>query len=68
MSAGLTGYYDRISKGLYQPGTEIEIVKESPALTLIDARMAMGSVVGQEANADRHRQGEGLRHRHEHRL
>ena len=45
----LTGYYDRISKGLYQPGTEIEIVKESPALALIDARMAMGSVVGQEA-------------------
>ncbi len=45
----LTGYYDRISKGLYQPGTEIEIVKESPALTLFDARMAMGSVVGQEA-------------------
>ena len=47
--ARLTGYYDRISKGLYQPGTKIEIVKESPALALIDAKMVMGSVVGQES-------------------
>ena len=47
----LTGYYDRISKGLYQPGTTMEIIKESPALALIDARMVMGSVVGQEAMA-----------------
>ena len=45
----LTGYYDRIAKGLYQPGTQIEILKESPALALIDARMAMGSGVGQAA-------------------
>jgi len=45
----LTGYYERISKGLYQPGTEIEIIKESPALALVDAKMVMGSVVGQEA-------------------
>ncbi len=45
----LTGYYDRITKGLYQPGTQIEILKESPALALIDAHMAMGSVVGQAA-------------------
>ena len=45
----LTGYYDRIQKGLYQPGTEIEIVKESPALALVDAHMAMGSVVGQRS-------------------
>ena len=44
----LTGYCDRISKGLYQPGTQIQILKESPALALIDARMVMGSVVGQE--------------------
>ena len=28
----LTGYYDRIAKGLYQPGTEIEVIRESPAL------------------------------------
>ena len=47
----LTGYYDRISKGLYQPGAQMNIVKESPALALIDANMAMGSVVGQEAMA-----------------
>ena len=44
-----TGYYDRISKGLYQPGTEIRIIKESPALALIDANMVMGSVVGHDA-------------------
>lgn len=47
--ARLTGYYDRITKGLYQPGTAIAIIKESPALALIDANMVMGSVVGQEA-------------------
>ena len=47
--ARLTGYYDRISKGLYQPGTCMEVVKESPALALIDAKMVMGSVVGQDA-------------------
>ncbi len=45
----LTGYYDRISKGLYQPGTDIRIIKESPALALIDANMVMGSVVGHDA-------------------
>lgn len=42
----LTGYYERIGKGLYQPGTELTVVKESPALALIDANNAMGSVVG----------------------
>ena len=47
----LTGYYDRISKGLYQPGRTMAVLKESPALALIDARMAMGSVVGQGAMA-----------------
>ncbi len=47
----LTGYYERISKGLYRPGTEMQTVKESPALALIDAQMVMGSVVGQEAMA-----------------
>ncbi|MCY3866381.1 MAG: Ldh family oxidoreductase [Chloroflexi bacterium] len=47
--ARLSGYYDRISSGLYQPGAEITIIKESPALALIDANMVMGSVVGQEA-------------------
>ena len=47
--ARLTGYHDRISKGLYQPGTEIAVIKESPALALTDANMVMGSVVGQDA-------------------
>jgi len=47
--ARLTGYYDRISKGLYQPGAEITVIKESPALALIDGEMVMGSVVGQDA-------------------
>ena len=45
----LTGYYERIAKGLYRPGKPIKILKESPALALIDAQMAMGSVVGQAA-------------------
>ncbi|MDE2749387.1 MAG: Ldh family oxidoreductase [Chloroflexota bacterium] len=45
----LTGYHERISKGLYQPGAEIKIIKESPALALIDADMVMGSVVGHDA-------------------
>lgn len=45
----LIGYYERIAKGLYQPGAPIKILKESPALALIDAGMAMGSVVGQAA-------------------
>ena len=45
----LTGYYERISQGLYQPGAEMEIIKQSPALALVDAKMVMGSVVGQEA-------------------
>ncbi|MYD09145.1 MAG: Ldh family oxidoreductase [Chloroflexi bacterium] len=47
----LTGYYDRISKGLYRPGADMTTVKESPALALIDAEMVMGSVVGQYAMA-----------------
>lgn len=47
--ARLSGYHERITKGLYQPGTTIKLLKESPALALIDARMVMGSVVGQDA-------------------
>ncbi len=47
--ARLTSYYDRIAKSLYQPGATIQVIKESPALALIDANMVMGSVVGQEA-------------------
>ena len=47
----LTGYFDRLSQGLYVPGTEIQVVKESSALAFIDADMAMGSIVGQDAMA-----------------
>lgn len=47
--ARLTGYYDRIAQGLYQPGAKMAVIKESPALALIDANMVMGSVVGQDA-------------------
>ena len=49
--ARLTGYWQRISQGLYRPGATMEVIKETPALALIDARMVMGSVVGQEAMA-----------------
>lgn len=45
----LSGYYDRISRGLYQPGAQMTRLKESPALALVDANMVMGSVVGQAA-------------------
>ena len=49
--ARLTGYWERIRQGLYQPGATMRVLKETPALALIDARMVMGSVVGQEAMA-----------------
>ncbi len=49
--ARLPGYWERIRKGLYQPGATMQVIKETPALALIDARMVMGSVVGQEAMA-----------------
>ena len=63
----LIGYYDRIAKGLYQPGAQIEILKESPALAMIDARMSMGSVVGQAAMKIAIDKAKGLRPWHEHR-
>ena len=49
--ARLTGYWERIRQGLYQPGATMRVLKETPALALIDARMVMGSVVGQRAMA-----------------
>ena len=46
----LTGYYDRISKRLYQPGTQMNIVKESPALALINANHGHG--LGRRTRSD----------------
>ncbi|MBK8021079.1 MAG: Ldh family oxidoreductase [Chloroflexi bacterium] len=42
-------YYERISKGYIQPGAPFEIVKESPALALVDGHNGLGSVVSQKA-------------------
>ncbi len=45
----LTGYAKRIKDGAYTLGAPFEIVKESPALALVDAHNGLGSVVGQKA-------------------
>ena len=45
----LPTYYERISKGYIQPGAPFEIVKESPALALVDGHNGLGSVVAQKA-------------------
>lgn len=43
----LPTYHQRISNGWILPGAEYEIVKESPALALIDAHNGLGSPAGQ---------------------
>ncbi len=45
----LTGYYKRIKDGAYNLGVPFEIVKESPALALVDGHNGLGSVIGQKA-------------------
>jgi LDH2 family malate/lactate/ureidoglycolate dehydrogenase len=45
----LPTYHERISKGLITPGAPFEIVKESPALALIDGHNGLGSVIAQTA-------------------
>jgi LDH2 family malate/lactate/ureidoglycolate dehydrogenase len=45
----LPTYYERLSKGYYTPGAPFEIVKETPALALVDAHNGLGSVVGQRS-------------------
>lgn len=45
----LPTYYERISRGYIQPGATFEIVKESPALALVDGHNGLGSVVAQKA-------------------
>lgn len=42
-------YHERISKGYLTPGAPFEIVKESPALALVDGHNGLGSVVAQKA-------------------
>jgi LDH2 family malate/lactate/ureidoglycolate dehydrogenase len=42
-------YHERISKGWIKPGVPFEILKESPALALIDGHNGLGSVVAQKA-------------------
>ena len=45
----LTGYHKRIREGGYTLNAPFEILKESPALALVDAHNGLGSVVGQKA-------------------
>jgi LDH2 family malate/lactate/ureidoglycolate dehydrogenase len=47
----LSVYNERISKGWIHPGAPFEIVKESPALALVDGHNGLGSVVAQKAMA-----------------
>lgn len=45
----LPTYHERISKGWIKPGSEYEIIKESPALALVDGHVGLGSVVAQKS-------------------
>lgn len=45
----LPTYHERISKGWLQPGAPFEILKESPALALVDGHIGLGSVVAQKS-------------------
>jgi LDH2 family malate/lactate/ureidoglycolate dehydrogenase len=42
-------YYERIKNGWIVPGAPFEIVKETPALALVDGHNGLGSVVAQKA-------------------
>lgn len=42
-------YAERIAKGLVNPLARIEVIKESPALALVDGHGGMGSITGIEA-------------------
>jgi len=42
-------YHERISNGWIIPGAEFEIVKESPALALVNGHNGLGSVIAQKA-------------------
>lgn len=45
----LPTYFERINKKYILPGAPFEIVKESPALALVDGHNGLGSVVSQKA-------------------
>jgi LDH2 family malate/lactate/ureidoglycolate dehydrogenase len=45
----LVGYRQRIQNGAYNVGALFDIIKESPALALVDAHNGLGSVVSQKA-------------------
>jgi LDH2 family malate/lactate/ureidoglycolate dehydrogenase len=45
----LRRYHERISKGLVDPQTRLEVVKESPALALLDAHNGIGTVAAARA-------------------
>lgn len=45
----LPTYHERISKGWIIPGAPYEIIKESPALALVDGHNGLGSVVAQKS-------------------
>lgn len=42
-------YYERIKNGWIVPGAPFEIVKETPALALVDGHNGLGSVIAQKA-------------------
>lgn len=44
----LPTYHERISKGWIRPGAPFEIIKESPALALVDGHIGLGSVIAQK--------------------
>jgi LDH2 family malate/lactate/ureidoglycolate dehydrogenase len=45
----LRRYHERISKGLVDPQTRLEVIKESPALALLDANNGIGTVAAARA-------------------
>lgn len=45
----LPTYHERITNGWIKPGADYEIVKESPALALVDGHNGLGSVVAQKS-------------------
>lgn len=45
----LPTYHERISKGWIRPGADYEIIKESPALALVDGHIGLGSVIAQKS-------------------
>ena len=47
----LPTYFERLNKNLIDSGATFEVVKESPALALVDGHNGLGSVIGQRAMA-----------------